>query len=96
MAFIYSFSTPKLRVQGVTEGSPAMAGKSTTEKPKVENFRTFTSAAGDASFEGVLVGFDHRVGLVRIRQRNGRTIDFEIDKLSETDQKFLLEGAKKK
>ena len=96
MAFIYSFSTPKLRVQGVTEGSAPMAEKPSPVKSKVESFRTFTSATGDASFEGVLVGFDHRVGLVRIRQRNGRTIDFEIDKLSEADQKFLLEGAKKK
>ena len=95
MAFIYSFSTPKLRVQGVIDGGASIAEESADVEPTPGNFRTFTNADGTATFEGELVGFDHRVGLVRIRQRNGRTVDLEIEKLSEADKKFLLEGVKK-
>jgi len=95
MAFIYSFSTPKLRVQGITEDSKAEAP---TEKAFLESnkraFRTFTKADGSASFEGSLVAFDHRLGLVRIRQRNGRTVDLEFSILSKADQTYLKELTK--
>ena len=89
MAFIYSFSTPKLRVHGIN----ADEAEAVKEKEFLESneraFRKFTNADGTASFEGSLVAFDHRLGLVRIRQRNGRTSDLDFDVLSESDQNYL-------
>ena len=91
MSFIYSFFTPKLRVHGAQVG----AGEIAVEKPYLESndraFRKFTNADGTASFEGSLVAFDHRLGLVRIRQRNGRTTDLDFDALSEADKNYLKE-----
>ena len=89
MAFIYSFSSPKLQVHGVSE-SDLVTKK---EEPFLESnqraFRKFRNADGSKSFEGSLVAFDHRLGLVRIRQRNGRTVDLDFDVLSEGDQEYL-------
>ena len=93
MAFIYSFSTPKLRVQGGT----GAAGKAVVEekKPFLEaddsKSRVFTSQDGARSFEGVLVAFDPQLGVVRIRQRNGRTVDVDFANLSKADQEYLRE-----
>ena len=95
MAFIYSFSTPKLRVQGITADSPQ---KQVAKSPFLESnkraFRKFTKADGSASFEGSLVAFDHRLGLVRIRQRNGRNVDLDFNILSKADQAYLTELVK--
>lgn len=97
MAFVYSFSTPKLQVQG---GAGEVADNS--EEPEKSAFaksnektRTFTSADGKKSFEGVLVAFDHQLGIVRIRQRNGSTVDVNFTNLSATDQTYLKELASK-
>ncbi|MGJ8724308.1 MAG: DUF6288 domain-containing protein [Roseibacillus sp.] len=88
MAFVYSFSSPKLRVHGV-EGGAEVAKKNEFLESNERAFRKFTNADRTASFEGSLVAFDHRLGLVRIRQRNGRTTDLDFDTLSEGDQEYL-------
>ncbi|MGD7654323.1 MAG: DUF6288 domain-containing protein [Verrucomicrobiales bacterium] len=85
MAFIYSFSDPKLRVHGVRGADRASAS------PAARPNRTFTNASGTGSFVGSVVAFDHRLGVVRIRQTNGRTVDLDFDVLSEADQKYLRE-----
>ena len=92
MAFIYSFSTPKLRVQGATgkEGATTMSSeKNEFLKSGKHQSRVFTNADGSKSFKGVLVAFDHRLGLVRIRQRNGTNVDIDFQNLSKADQEYL-------
>lgn len=95
MAFIYSFSTPKLQVQGgaseVVENSEESENGAFAKSH--EKTRTFTSADGKRSFEGVLLVFDHQIGIARIRQRNGSTVDVNFVNLSEADQKYLKELA---
>jgi len=90
MAFIYSFSSPKLRVHGV-DGTEKTS--KATEKPSLPNnpYRTFTNAEGNGSFIGSLLIFDHRGGIVRIRKRNGSTVDVDFADLSEKDQEYLRE-----
>ena len=92
MAFIYSFSTPKLRVQGATGEASEAADEEKVAFLKADDSknRVFTSQDGARSFEGVLVVFDPQVGIVRIRQRNGRTVDVDFAKLSKADQEYLL------
>ncbi|MBK1854855.1 hypothetical protein JO972_07780 [Verrucomicrobiaceae bacterium 5K15] len=87
MAFIYSFSSPKLRVHGV-DGSEA---PKVVEKAKTPDnpYRTFTNAEGTGSFVGSLMIFDHRGGIVRIRKRNGSVVDVDFNDLSEKDQEYL-------
>ena len=91
MAFVYSYSSPKLRVHGITEGEVETVKENQFLESNTRAFRKFTNADGTASFEGSLVAFDHRLGLVRIRQRNGRTTDLDFDALSESDQSYLIE-----
>ena len=55
--------------------------------------RTWTSADGSRSFEGKLKAYDAAAGKVSVTVRNGRTLTFSIDKLSEADRKFLAEEA---
>lgn len=93
MAFIYSFSSPKLRVHGATGEESAVAQTEQFLEDNQRAFRKFTNADNSASFEGSLVAFDHRLGLVRIRQRNGRTVDLDFDVLSKADQDYLRELA---
>ncbi|MFK7849501.1 MAG: DUF6288 domain-containing protein [Akkermansiaceae bacterium] len=96
VAFLYSYSTPKLRIQGVTGDSSAstQSGSGLADLGYGEK-RTFYNTDRTKSFEGRLVAFDPRVGLVRVRQENGRMIDFEFDKLSDDDKKYLLEEGSK-
>lgn len=91
MAFIYSFSTPKLRVQGVMDGEVTQVEKKEEAflQSGDHHFRKFTSADGSKSFEGVLIAFDPQVGVVRIRQRNGKTVDVNFMNLSKADQQYL-------
>ena len=93
MAFIYSFSSPKLRVQGVEGTGADIARNKEFLESNERAFRKFTNADGTSSFEGSLIAFDHRLGLVRIRQRNGKIADLDFDVLSEEDQKYLKELA---
>ena len=55
--------------------------------------RTWTSADGSKKFEGELKVFDKDGGKVTIIKRNGRSMTFDITKLSEGDQTFLNENA---
>jgi hypothetical protein len=98
MAFIYSFSTPKLRVQGVSgeTGNAPEEKKSAFANSSGHESRVFTSKDGKKSFEGALVVFDPRVGVVRIRQRSGQTVDVNFENLSEADQEYLRELNRKK
>ncbi|MCH2062315.1 MAG: hypothetical protein MK194_01175 [Roseibacillus sp.] len=57
--------------------------------------RTWTSADGSRSFEGKLKAYDAAAGKVSVTVRNGKTLTFSIDKLSEEDRKFLAEEAEK-
>lgn len=91
MAFIYSFSTPKLRVQGSNGAAPEGVSSENAAflKSGDHALRIYTSSDGKRSFEGVLVAFDHQLGIVRIRQRNGRNVDINFANLSKEDQEYL-------
>ena len=93
MAFIYSFSNPKLRVQGVEQSTTDVAEETKYLESSGRAFRKFTNADETASFEGSLVAFDHRLGIARIRQRNGRITDLGFDALSKKDQEYLRQVA---
>ncbi|MDP0491868.1 MAG: DUF6288 domain-containing protein [Verrucomicrobiota bacterium JB023] len=94
VAFIYSYSSPKLQVHGANKGEVAtVATKNDFMESNTRSFRQFTNADGTRSFEGSLVAFDHRLGIVRIRQRNGRTVDLDFNVLSAADQEYLRELA---
>jgi len=56
--------------------------------------RTWTSANGKKTFEGELKSFDKENDTVTIVYRNGRTITFGTQKLSEADRTFLEENGK--
>ena len=87
MSFIYSFSSPKLRIHGV-ESNEEEVKESESEADQYP-VRKFTNADGTKSFEGNLVAFDHRSGLVRVRLKSGKTADLEFDALSKEDQDYL-------
>jgi hypothetical protein len=53
--------------------------------------RTWTSADGGRTFEGDLRTYDSATGKVTVILRNGRTLTFDQDKLSEDDIAFLKE-----
>ena len=89
MAFIYSFANPKLRVHGSSKGEAKVAGVNEFHEDAGRSFRVFRNAEGTGSFEGSLVAFDHRLGLVRIRQRNGKQVDLDFNVLSKADQDYL-------
>ena len=93
MAFIYSFSSPKLRVHGADgESDTKQITKAPPSTPTPTNpFRTFTNAEGTGSFEGSLLIFDHKGGIVRILKRDGKTVDLDFARLSEKDQEYLRE-----
>ena len=56
--------------------------------------RTWTSANGKKTFEGELKSFDKGNDTVTIVYRNGRTVTFGTQKLSEADRTFLEENGK--
>jgi hypothetical protein len=95
VAFLYSFSTPNLRLQGA-DGSEANKPEtgSLPELPYGE-LRDYRNTDRTKSFKGRLVFFDPRVGLVRIRLENGRMTDLELLNLSKEDQGYLVEAAAK-
>ena len=86
-ALIYTLSTKRLRIAG-GENTPKAEEVS---KAPANPFRTFTSADGTGSFEGRLLIFDHKGGIVRISKRNGGTVDVDFEKLSKNDQQYLRE-----
>lgn len=86
VAFIYSYSTPKLRIHGsaATEKNATAASPA----PAVE-YRVFHNADKSKTIEAGFVAFDPRVGLVRLIQKNGKTLDLEFMNLSKEDQEFI-------
>lgn len=52
--------------------------------------RTWTSSDGERTFEGELQEFDKSSGKVTV-EVSGRTIAFQVDKLSEADAAYLAE-----
>jgi hypothetical protein len=53
--------------------------------------RTWTSADGKKTFEGTLKSWDESAGTVTVVMATGRTVTFDLAKLSEADQSFLKE-----
>jgi hypothetical protein len=92
MAFIYSFSTPKLRVQGVT-GKPDTKSKSglaaRTPTAPLGEMRLFYNADRTKSIEAKLVKYDQATGIVQISLKNGENRYMKLDALSKEDQEYL-------
>lgn len=90
VAFLYSYSSPKLRVHGA-DGSAVAATGSTSRLPESDlgELRTFYNADRTRSFDGRLVGFDPASGIVRISLKHGGIRDMEFMAFSEEDQEYL-------
>lgn len=97
VAFIYSYSTPKCRIQGHTGGEiKETESKGLLTDTNEGELRVFHNADRSGSFEGRLVAFDHRLGLVRVRlKKNGRINDLDFSSLSEEDRNYLIKHAEK-
>lgn len=90
MAFIYSFSTPNLRLQSGT----GKKGKTVTApQASAVEYRTFRNADRTATVEASLLGFDARVGMVRLLLKNGKTHDMDFTTLSKDDQDYIIQHA---
>lgn len=90
IAFLYSGSTPKLRVQGQgDQAGPKDAKASRLPRPPAAELHRFYSADRSKSFEARLVAFDPKLGLVRVRLSNGRTVDTQFLSLSKEDQEYV-------
>lgn len=87
VAFLYSFSTPRLRVHGVTDQSSA-------PPEPVRELHTFHNEDRSGSIEGSFVAFDPGLGLVRIRRQDGNMRDLPFLSLSEDDKAYVIEQAK--
>jgi hypothetical protein len=93
VAFLYSYASPKLRIQGAT-GAPesrATAGAGRLKAPDLGEMRRFFNADRSASFEARFVGFDPGLGIVRVLLRSGSTRDLDFLSLSEEDQAYVRE-----
>lgn len=83
VAFLYSFSTPKLRVHGCD-------GKTASPSPApAAEIRSFQNAERTKSIEAALVAFDPGSGMVRLRLKNGETRDLPFLSLSKEDQGYI-------
>ncbi|MEP4077798.1 DUF6288 domain-containing protein [Haloferula sp.] len=91
LAFLYSYSTPKLRVQGLKETSSGPSDQSAGRLPEINEgeYRKFSNADRSASFEARFVAFEPSLGVVRVRLRNGSTRDIEFLNLSAEDQDYV-------
>lgn len=89
VAFLYSYSTPKLRIQGVSETPGAAADGSRPLESPAREMRRFHNADRSRSFEGRFVAFDPGLGIVRVRLRGGSTRDLEFLSLSEEDRAYV-------
>ncbi len=93
VAFLYSYSTPKLRIQGVKGAAVPAEKERGLPELKYGELRKYHNADRTKSFEGRLVLFDPRVGLVRVRLESGKMSDLEFLKLSKEDQDYVKEAA---
>ncbi|WP_411847625.1 DUF6288 domain-containing protein [Roseibacillus persicicus] len=97
VAFIYSYSTPKCRIQGVKDSAAMLAEESLATEPEADagELRKFYNADRTKSFEGRLLIFEPHSGIVRVRLKNGKTSDLDFLALSKEDQDYLKEQAQK-
>jgi len=98
VAFLYSYSTPKLRLHGRSgdESAPAGNQRGGLVKSPEGALRQFFNKDRSKSFEGRLVAFAPKLGIVRVRLRNGTTRNIEFFDLSKDDQKYVTEFGKEK
>lgn len=64
-------------------------------KPASFKAHTFRNADGGKSFQAEFLGFDPQSELVKVRDANGRVMQFKIGILSAEDQEHVRENAKK-
>lgn len=89
VAFIYSFSTPKLRVHGRSGDNDRSAHGSRLAQPASAQLRAFHNTDRSKSIEASLVAFDPASGRVKVRLRNGGIRELPIDSLSQEDQEYV-------
>jgi hypothetical protein len=91
VAFAYSYSTPKLRIQGQVGNAnqTSNSGTSRLAKSKEGGRRTFYSPDRKRSFQGRLVSYDSKSGEVRVRMNNGRITTLGLTDLSKEDQTYV-------
>lgn len=93
IAFLYSYSTPKLRVHG-RDGQAAKSGQVSRLAPTpATELRAFHNADRSKSIEAGLVAFDPKLGQVRLRLKDGNTRDVEFLTLSKEDQEYIKQKA---
>ena len=68
------------------------AGMAVTLGIGLVSARTWTSADGSKKFEGELKTYDKEAGKVTMIMRNGRSLTFDITKLSDGDKTYLDEN----
>ena len=68
------------------------AGMAVTLGIGLVSARTWTSADGSKKFEGELKAYDKEAGKVTVIMRNGRSLSFDITKLSDGDKTYLDEN----
>ena len=68
------------------------AGMAVTLGIGLVSARTWTSADGSKKFEGALKTYDKEAGKVTMIMRNGRSLTFDITKLSDGDKTYLDEN----
>jgi hypothetical protein len=68
------------------------AGMAVTLGIGLVSARTWTSADGSKKFEGELKTYDKEAGKVTVIMRNGRSLSFDITKLSDGDKTYLDEN----
>lgn len=93
VAFLYSYSTPKLRLQGADGSEPEKADRVGLPELPYGDLRDYYNEDRTKSFKGRLALFDPGVGLVRVRLENGRMMDLEFLKLSKEDRGYVVEAA---
>lgn len=89
MAFIYSYSTPKLRVHGMQGNAISAKPSGLSSKSSEGELRTFQNKDQSKAIEARLVAFDPATGMVRVRMANGQTYDLEFFALSKPDQEYI-------
>ena len=98
VAFLYSYATPKLRIHGV-DGSTSPGASSSTGgllRSEEGKMRKFFNADRSKSLNGRFVAFAPKLGIVRVRLRNGTTRDLQFLDLSTKDQEYVKNFGKEK
>jgi len=91
IAFLYSYSTPKLRLQGQVQDQDDQAGG--LQEPPAGELHTFHNADRSKSFEARFVAFDPGSGQVRVHLKYGGTRDLQFLSLCKEDQEYVKQQA---